>query len=271
MLRISHQINPGLVHIQNISLEVCGVNHVVTAFKNAAVFPFPACDFFLQFLVFRNILEYFEPADDPSGSILKSGCGTDNGHLQPVNIGDGVLPVVYVVPLAYGAFQGAVGFADGILENILAIHSDSVVGGKACDFFRGRVEIGNPPFLVSGEEPIGNAVQDFHKTLFLLIESLQGFDVVFVDLVGEEMVPSSRMLFSFYFKKSAGQTVGQFFEKILFQEISASGSWNQPAVRTFLIVGRAENIDTGQQLPTRLSAVIILAFQRHADEMIFEQ
>ena len=79
------------------------------------------------------------------------------------------------------------------------------------------------------------------------------------------------MFFTFDFEIGTGEAVGQFFEKIFFQKISAMGSGNQPAGSMVLIMGRAQNLATGQQLPTGLFAVIILFSQRQADEMIFEQ
>ena len=79
------------------------------------------------------------------------------------------------------------------------------------------------------------------------------------------------MLLTFDFEIGACQAMGQFFEKIFFYKIPAMGSGNQPAGNTILIMGRAQDLATGQHLPTGLFAVIILLSQRQGDEMIFEQ
>ena len=79
------------------------------------------------------------------------------------------------------------------------------------------------------------------------------------------------MLLTFKTEIGTGQAMGQFFEKIIFQKISAMGSGNQPAVSMILIMGRAQDLAAGQQLPAGLFAVIIPVSQRQVDEMIFEQ
>ena len=188
-----------------------------------------------------------------------------------VYVGDGIFPVMDVMTFGHGAFEGTVRFTDGILENVLAVHPHGIIGGKARDFFSGGIEIGNPPLLVCGKKPIGEAVQDFNETFFLLVEPFKGFDVVLVNLVGQELIPSSWMLFTFDLEIGAVQAVGQFLEKIFFKEIPAVGFGNQPTVITFLFMGRAQDVAAGQQLPTGLLGEIILFSLRQFDEMIFEQ
>jgi hypothetical protein len=85
-----------------------------------------------------------------------------------------------------------------------------------------------------------------------LIQLFEGFDIVFLDLAREKIIPSLRMLITTRFEVRTLKTVGQFFKKIHFRIRAAMGSGNQPAISIFLSMGRAEHLGTGHVLPACL-------------------
>ena len=187
------------------------------------------------------------------------------GTFFAIDIGNGVFPVVNVIAFRHRPLQGAVGFADGILENVPAIHAYGVIGGKPCDLFRCRIEIGDAPFLVRGKKTVGNSVEYFDETFFLLVYAFQRLEIVLVHLIGEKMVPTSRILFPFEFEIGTAQATGQFPKKILSKKIAAMGSRDKPAFGVLSPVGRAQYLGARKQFPARIIRRAIL-FRSEKDQ-----
>jgi len=61
---IPKEFNSSLIHVQKSALEIRGVDHVVTAFKNAAILFLSSCNLLLKGLQFGDILEYLNAPCD---------------------------------------------------------------------------------------------------------------------------------------------------------------------------------------------------------------
>jgi hypothetical protein len=168
-----------------------------------------------------------------------------------------ILSVVDVAPMGHGPFQGAVRFTDGVLEHILAVHTHRIVGRETRNLLCRRIKKGNAIFLVRGEKPIRNSVQDLNKALFLMINLFKGLEIVFMYLLREEMIPAPSMFAPLVFEVGADKTRREFLKEVLFKEIGAMGLGNEPAFQVLFSMSGAEHFRAGQKLPAGLPVDII--------------
>ena len=132
------------------------------------------------------------------------------GISRLLDIGNHIFPVVDITIDFAGSFQGAVCFTDLVFEHILTIHSNGVGSRETGDFFSSRVEVGDPQFLIRCKEAIRNAIQYFDKTFLFLVNLLQSFVNVMVDLASQKIAPSPGMHFPSFLKIAAGVHVEIF-------------------------------------------------------------
>jgi hypothetical protein len=98
---------------------------------------------------------------------------------------------------------------------------------------------------------------------------LQGFGIVFVDLIGNKITPATGVNLPPFLKIRAGQTCRELLKKIFLDKVGAMGFRDQPALGGLLTMHRAKYFVTGHQCPTRLVFSLAPGFKRQVDEMIF--
>jgi len=229
----------------------------VTAFENTAIFLLSPDNLLLKPLQFCDVFKNFNASCNSAFRVAKSGGGAYDGDLLAFNIFYHVLPVVDVAPICYSSLQGTVRFADGILEHILAVHAYGIVGRETRNLLRRRIKKGNAIFLVCGEKPIRNSVQDLNKALFLMINLFKGLEIVFMYLFREEMIPAPSMFSSLVFEIGTDKTCREFLKEVLFKEIGAMGLGNEPAFLALFPMSGAEHLRAGQKLPAGLPVAVI--------------
>ena len=264
-------MHTGVIDLEDFPLVVRGVNHVVTALENTPVFSLSFNDFFLKAVNFGDILENLEPADDFSGNIPKSGRRAQDGQYLPLDVGNHIFPVMNVATDLAGFFQGTVRFTDFIFEYIFTIHPNSIGSRKTGDFFSRRVEICDAQLLIRRKQAIWNAIQYFNKAFLFLINFLQGFVNVIVDLAVQKIVPSTGMVFSLFPEIITGQARRDFLVEIPFGLYRTQGVRDMPAIQFISAMRRTQHSGTGKQLPAGRFFVTFLVSARNFMVMTFQQ
>jgi hypothetical protein len=122
--------------------------------------------------------------------------------------------------------KGTVRLADWVLKHIFAIHPHCIMGRKTGNFFGCRVDVSDAPVKVGSEKAVRNPIENFHKAFFLLIDMLQRFDIVPMDLFRKKIIPALGVQFALFLKIAAGDARGYFLKKIVFNIIDAMGFGN---------------------------------------------
>jgi hypothetical protein len=123
--------------------------------------------------------------------------------------------------------------------------------------------------MIRGEQPRRNPVENLHKAFFFLVHVLKGLGIVFMDLIGNKITPSTRVNFSLFFKIGTGQTRRQLLKKIFPDIIGTMRFGNQPALGGLLAMHWTQHFGTGQKRPALLLLGFAFAFKRQVNEMIF--
>ena len=120
-------------------------------------------------------------------------------------------------------FEGTVRLADGVLKNILAIHSNGIISGKPGNFLGRRIEVCYAPFMIRGKQTIRNAIHDLDKAFLFLVQVLEGLGIVFMDLIRNKIAPPAGVDLALFLEIGTGQAGGQLLKKIFLDKVGAVG------------------------------------------------